>query len=79
VPIKIDPDAYYPPSEAGEILDKQPHTLAKLRCHGTGAPYIKQGRQVLYRGSDLIAFLEDRRVQHGAAYRARFGGEASNG
>jgi len=34
-------------------------------------PYIKCGRKVLYRKSDLIAFLESRRIMPGTAAEER--------
>lgn len=55
---KIDPDATYAAaSPALDILGKE-QTRARLRCEGKGAPYIKLGGRVLYRGKDVIAFLE---------------------
>jgi Helix-turn-helix domain len=37
-------------------------TLAKLRCHGGGPPYLKLGRKVVYRRADLANWLNARRV-----------------
>jgi Helix-turn-helix domain len=37
-------------------------TLAKLRCCGGGPAYLKLGRKVLYRPSDLADWLNARRV-----------------
>jgi hypothetical protein len=39
-------------------------TLAKLRCVGGGPAYFKLGRKVLYRRSDLAAWLNARRVSN---------------
>jgi Helix-turn-helix domain len=37
-------------------------TLAKLRCIGGGPEYLKLGRKVVYRRSDLANWLNARRV-----------------
>ncbi len=37
-------------------------TLAKLRCVGGGPEYLKLGRKVIYRRSDLTSWLNARRV-----------------
>ncbi len=37
-------------------------TLAKLRCIGGGPQYLKLGRKVVYRRSDLASWLDARRV-----------------
>jgi Helix-turn-helix domain len=39
-------------------------TLEKWRCTGEGPPFIKVGRAVLYRESDLEQWLQDRTVTH---------------
>ncbi|MEQ9696075.1 helix-turn-helix domain-containing protein [Shimia sp. SDUM112013] len=40
--------------------------LAQWRHKGTGPAYYKLGRKVLYRGSDLNAWVEAHRVQPSA-------------
>jgi len=63
----IDPDVTYEASNpALDILGKE-QTRARLRCEGKGAPYIKLGGRVLYRGADVIAFLEANTVTPKAA------------
>jgi hypothetical protein len=39
-------------------------TLAKMRCMGGGPLFVKLGRRVLYRRSDLIAWLNARLVRN---------------
>lgn len=46
--------------EAAEYLGLKSATLNKWRCYGEGPPFIKVGRLVRYRLSDLDAFLMDR-------------------
>src|SRR5262245_27592692 len=39
-------------------------TLAKMRCVGGGPLFIKLGRRVVYRRSDVIVWLNARRVRN---------------
>ena len=39
-------------------------TLAKMRCVGGGPLFIKLGRRVVYRRSDVIHWLNARRVRN---------------
>ncbi len=43
--------------EAADYLGLKAATLNKWRCHGDGPPFIKVGRLIRYRRSDLDAFL----------------------
>ena len=45
-------------SEAAAHLRVSRSFLAKKRCSGGGAPFVKIGRRVLYRLSDLEEFTE---------------------
>lgn len=48
---------------AAEILQVKPHTLTNWRCTKRyPIPYIKIGRCVRYRVSDLLAFVENNRI-----------------
>lgn len=40
-----------------------PNTLEKLRVYGGGPRYVKMGRSVRYRVSDLEAYLAERVVE----------------
>lgn len=52
---------------AAEFLDVSPGTLSVWRCTGRYAlPFIKVGRRVKYRRTDLIAWLESRTRSNGA-------------
>ena len=53
-------DAYYTEAEAAEIRRKSPRTLARERQSGLGCKFLRNGKSALYKGSDLIAFLESR-------------------
>ena len=44
--------------EAGQIVGLTPKALQSRRWRGEGPAYIKVGRLVRYRMSDLLAFLE---------------------
>lgn len=53
--------------EAARILDNSPGTLSVWRSTGRyNLPFIKIGRNVRYRRSDLIAWLEKRTRKTGA-------------
>ena len=45
-------------SNAAAILGRSPRTLEDWRCTGFGPRFIKVGRGVRYRLSDLAAFLD---------------------
>lgn len=53
--------------EAAEFLDVAPGTLSVWRSTGRYAlPFVKVGRRVKYRRSDLLAWLESRTRHSGA-------------
>ena len=53
--------------EAAKILDTKPSTLSVWRSTGRYAlPFVKIGRKVRYRRSDLAAWLESRTRESGA-------------
>jgi hypothetical protein len=63
----IDPEAFYPSSEAASLLHQREGTLASWRAEGRGPAYTKLGRVVLYQGVDLKSFIVSRRREPGAA------------
>ncbi len=52
--------------EAAEYLGLRPQTLAIWRCDARHLPYIKCGRSVRYKLSDLEQFVESRTIQAGS-------------
>jgi len=50
--------------EAARFIGVAVATLAKMRCVGGSPAFIKAGRKVVYRRSDLIAWLDARRVRN---------------
>lgn len=46
------------PTEIAEHLRTSEEALAQQRWKGTGPGYIKDGRRVLYRWSDIDAYIE---------------------
>ncbi|MCP5227682.1 helix-turn-helix domain-containing protein [Accumulibacter sp.] len=53
--------------EAAQVLDTSPGTLSVWRSTGRyNLPFIKIGRNVRYRRSDLLAWLEKRTRETGA-------------
>ena len=55
--------------QAANILQISPFTLLRLRVHGlkgrAGPPWIKMGKSVRYRRSDLDAWIEKQVVRPG--------------
>lgn len=55
-------DHYLKPRDAAAYTSIATSTLAKLRCYGGGPRFVKIGRAVLYRKTDLDAFMTDATV-----------------
>ena len=55
---RFQPERYYLTSDPELLLLGSPAALAKQRTRGEGPRYHKVGKRVLYRGSDLNAFLD---------------------
>jgi hypothetical protein len=55
-------DAPLDTAAAAKLTGLAVATLAKLRCTGGGPAYLKLGRKVVYRASDLAFWLGARRV-----------------
>lgn len=56
-----DEDRLMTQEEVAEYLSISPANLERWRCYGGGPPYIKIGRLVRYRYSDLRAYIESLR------------------
>ena len=52
--------------QAADYLGLRPQTLRNWRGMDRGPAYVKVGRAVRYSFGDLIAYMEERRVQPGA-------------
>jgi len=63
----IDPDELITDTEAARLLHQQAQTLAAWRCERRGPAYVKCGRRVLYRRSDIAKWLGDQLRQPTAA------------
>ena len=46
------------PAQVAPVLDTTEAGLAQMRYRGTGPKFIKSGRRVLYRWSDVTAYLD---------------------
>jgi hypothetical protein len=57
-----DLDIALPPDVAA-LLDTSTDGLAQMRYRGTGPKFIKRGRRVLYRWSDVRAYLDANTLQ----------------
>ena len=60
-------DKLYQTSDPALLALASPQTLAHWRCQMRGPCFIKAGGRIIYRGSDLNAWLESRTVHTKAA------------
>lgn len=67
----IDPQAFYRPEEASRVTPWSVRTFEAWRAAGKGPAFSKVAGRILYRGADLLAFLEDARRPSGGERRAR--------
>ncbi|MCW5685513.1 MAG: helix-turn-helix domain-containing protein [Pseudolabrys sp.] len=58
--------------DAADFLELSESTLAKLRLTGNGPAYCKLGRRVVYRRTDLEAWLQSRVTRDTSDANARF-------
>jgi hypothetical protein len=57
-------DALFTPEEVASRYRQSLATLATWRCKGGGPRYIKLGRRILYRETDLQAWVEQNSRAH---------------
>ncbi len=55
------------PTEAAEVLNLHPMTLAHWRQRRIHLPFVKTGRHVRYRAEDVEQFIQQRTVFAGEA------------
>jgi len=48
--------------QLAELLGKSPKTLERDRMSGVGIPFIRVGRSIRYRTSDVEKYLDERTV-----------------
>ena len=68
---RFEVDRYYRPGDPALDTIASRGTLATWRWAGRGPRYVKFGHRVLYRGSDLNAWLDECVVQPTASPRAK--------
>ncbi|MFV5376562.1 helix-turn-helix domain-containing protein [Acinetobacter calcoaceticus] len=57
-------DEEFSPESLAAILDVSTSWLQKKRCEGGGIPFAKvHYRKIIYKKSDVIAYIERRRIQ----------------
>lgn len=59
----FDDDKLYFTNDPALLVIASPSTLAHWRSENRGPAYIKIGRRVAYRGSDLNAWLRSRTIR----------------
>lgn len=60
IPVDIDTAT---PAQIAPVLDTSLAGLAQMRYRGTGPKFVKRGKRVLYRWSDVRAYLEANTLQ----------------
>lgn len=68
---RIDPSAWYSISDVAQLLPWTPRTLEAWRGAGKGPAWSRVGGRILYRGEDLLRFLEAGRQLDADQRRAR--------
>jgi len=63
-PTSIDLTALYTALEAAAYLRSNARTLERWRTAGTGPAFVKIGRRVAYRLTDLDRWVEEQRRTH---------------
>ena len=63
--MEVTPNPIGKPPEVAEFLGITEQSLAQDRARGLGPPYIKHGRRVRYRWSDVEAYLSATTVSGG--------------
>jgi predicted DNA-binding transcriptional regulator AlpA len=58
----LDNDRWMRPPEAARYSGRAESSLAKDRINGGGIPFARHGRNIVYRRSDIDAWLAARRV-----------------
>ena len=66
-PTTVDPEELLDCVETAKLLRLNTQTLASWRCKGRGPVYLKSGRAVFYRRSDISAWLAQQIVRPSAA------------
>lgn len=61
-PFGVDPEKNYTGREVAEIRRCEPCTLEAERSRGSGPPFMKSGRLVLYPGHLLVEWMKGRVV-----------------
>lgn len=62
-PARSERDEVATPDEVAAFLKQSEASLAQDRYRGIGPRFIKHGRRVLYRWSDVLAYLDANTVQ----------------
>ena len=57
-------DRLIPAAELPRFIGLAAQTLARLRCEGNGPPFVKIGRLIYYRASDVRDWLAQRRYSN---------------
>ena len=63
----FDPEKLYPNTDTALDVIAPKSTRDHWRCEGKGPPYLKFGQRIMYRGADLLEWIDGQRVVPQAA------------
>ena len=69
----LDPCGWVTQEQLAARLDLSQRTLERMRNCGSGLPFAKAGKKILYRWSDVEAWLEERSFSSTAEAKQRAG------
>ena len=61
-------DELLTPKQTADFLNCSTSRLAKLRCHGEGVKFLKDGGKVLYSKREIMKYLEARSHESTSEY-----------
>ena len=64
--MQINPNGFYPPDAPEMRILGAVQTLARWRCECKGPNFHRAGSRILYRGADVLAYLEANRIETGS-------------
>lgn len=67
VEMQIQPETFYTPQDDVMRVIAAVQTLAKWRHENRGPAYIKSGKRIIYRGSDILEWMDKNRTEPAAA------------
>ena len=61
--ITLEPERYYTPEQVAQAVHVAPDKRVNRKLDRLGIPYVPMGRARIYKGADVLAYLDGRRVR----------------